>query len=221
MLNFAIYWNFRYFSNMSAPIANRTLELACTVGSLDDALEAIEDGADVNFRSGAPLFLAIVNRNRAIIRFLLDHGADGEMFLPKKRLKEIRTREDLIEELIACAPYNPRDIKIDEIEQIDTAIRGRGVEFLVSDLDWDHATRFRDSLIAIGAGSSHRCVAEFLQWARSESSGFGRGLDEFLTSNTDAVTEYRQRYLSSGEDLIALASDFLSLSDGGDETCGG
>lgn len=205
---------------MSDPIANRTLELACTVGALDDAREALEDGADVNFRSGAPLFLAIVNRNRSIIRFLLDHGADGEMFLPKKKLKEIRSRDELVEELIACAPYNPRDIKVEEIEHIDTAIRGRGVEFLVSELDWDHATRFRDSLNAIGAGSSHRCVAEFLQWARSESSGFASGLDEFLTSNTDAVSEYRQRYLTTGEDLVALANDFLSSAESSDNLGG-
>jgi hypothetical protein len=205
---------------MSDPIANRTLELACTVGSLDDAREALEDGADVNFRAGAPLFLAIVNRHRAIVRFLLDHGADGEMFLPKKRLKQIKTREDLIEELIACAPYNPRDIKVEEIQEIDTAIRGRGVEFLVSELDWDHATRFRDSLNAIGAGSSHRCVAEFLQWARSESSTFDDGLVAFLTSNTDAVSEYRQRYLSTGEDLVALASGFLSGAEGSDDPRG-
>ena len=201
---------------MSDPIANRTLELACTVGSLDDAREAIEDGADVNFRSSAPLFLAIVNRNRHIIRFLLDDGAEYEMFLQRKKLKDIKTRDDLIEELIACAPYNPRDVKIDEIQEIDSAIRGKGVEVLVADLDWDHATRFRDSLNAIGAGSSHRCVAEFLQWARSESGG-GDAICDFLRANDDAVTEYRQRYLSSGEDLVALASDYLTTSEGSGE----
>jgi hypothetical protein len=194
---------------MSDPIANRTLELACTVGSLDDAMEALEEGADVNFRSGAPLFLAIVNRNRGIINFLLDQGAEVEAFLPRKRLKQVMTREDLIEELVACAPYNPRDIKIEELQEIDSAIREVGVEFLLSELDWDNATRFRDSLNAIGAGSSHRCVAEFLQWARSEN-GSGGGLSDFLSSHDNAVSEYRERYLSSGEDLVALASDFLN-----------
>lgn len=201
---------------MSDPIANRTLELACTVGSLDDAREAIEDGADVNFRSGAPLFLAIVNRNRHVIRYLLDEGAEYEMFLQRKKLKDIKTRDDLIEELIACAPYNPRDVKIDEIQEIDSAIRGKGVEVLVSDLDWDHATRFRDSLNAIGAGGSHRCVAEFLQWARSESGG-SAAIGDFLRANDDAVSEYRQRYLGTGEDLVALASDYLTSSEGSGE----
>ncbi len=198
---------------MSDPIANRTLELACSVGSIDNAREALEEGADVNYRDGAPLFLAIVNRNRHIIHFLLDHGADGEAFLPKKRLKDIRSREDLVEALIACAPYNPRDVKLEEIQEIDSAIRETGVEYLVSNLDWDHATRFRDSLNAIGAGSSHRCVAEFLQWARSEGGGLGGELGEFLRSRSEAVGEYRQRYLGSGEDLVALASDFLNSPD--------
>ena len=137
---------------MTDPIASRTLELASTVGSLDDAREALEDGADVNFRSGAPLFLAIVNRNRPIINFLLDNGADSERFIPGKKLKQIRSREDLIEELVSCAPFNPRDLKIEELQEIDSGIREVGVEFLVSELDWDNATRFRDTLNAIGAG---------------------------------------------------------------------
>ncbi|MAS92527.1 MAG: hypothetical protein CMO55_04960 [Verrucomicrobiales bacterium] len=195
---------------MSDPIANCTLELACTVGSLDNAIEAIEEGADVNFRDGAPLFLAIVNRNRHIINMLLDHGADPVSFLPKKKMQLIKNRDDLIEELIACAPHNPRDVKIEEIEQIDSGIREKGVEFLIADVDWDNATRFRDSLDAIGAGTSHRCVAEFLQWARSERRSTNEDVDEFLTSNDSTIVEYRERYLSSGENLVALANDFVS-----------
>jgi hypothetical protein len=198
---------------MTDPIANRTLELACTVGSLEDAREALEDGADINFRSGAPLFLAIVDRNRSIINFLLDNGADSELFIPRKKLKLIRSREDLVEELVSCAPYNPRDLKIEELQEIDSGIREVGVKFLISELDWDNATRFRDTLNAIGAGSKHRCVAEFLQWARSESLA-GSGIDSFLDNHGNAVSEYRDRYLSTGEDLIALASDFLNSSDG-------
>ena len=48
------------------------------------------------------LFLAIINRNRDIIHLLLDHGADGEVYLPQKRLKLVSSRNDLVEELIAC-----------------------------------------------------------------------------------------------------------------------
>ena len=198
---------------MSDPIANCTLELACTVGSLENAIEAVEEGADVNHQGGAPLFLAIINRNRALINFLLDEGAEPDGFLQKKKLRLIKNREDLIEELIACAPHNPRDVKPDEIELIDTGIRENGVTFLLSEVDWDNATRFRDSLDAIGAGTSHRCVAEFLQWARSEQRSSEIGLDEFLNQNDSTITEYRERYLESGEDLVALVNVYLSDSD--------
>ncbi len=198
---------------MIDPVANRTLELACTVGSLDNAREALEEGADVNYCSGAPLFLAILNRNRCLIHFLLDHGAHRELFIPGKRLGELRTRDDVVEALISCAPYNPRELKVEELQEIDSGIRKVGVKFLVSALDWDHATRFRDSLNAIGADSKRRCVAEFLQWARSESCVAGN-FDHFLESHGSAVNEYRERYLGSGEDLVALASDFLNSADG-------
>jgi hypothetical protein len=197
---------------MSDPVANCTLELACTVGAMDDAIEAIEDGADVNYQGSAPIFLAIANRNREIIAFLLDQGADAESFLSKKKLEQIEDRSDLIEELIACAPYNPRDVKPDQIEEIDNAIRDAGVEYLLSDIDWDKATRFRDSLDAIGAGASHRCVAEFLQWARSETKIDPGSIVSFLHSHTPAVSEYRERYLSTGEDLVAMAYDYVTDS---------
>ncbi len=97
---------------MSDPIANRTLELACTVGAPDDAIEAIEDGADVNYQGGAPLFQAIMNRNREMIHLLLDHGAVADSFIAKKKLALVKDRDDLIEELISCAPHNPRDVAL-------------------------------------------------------------------------------------------------------------
>lgn len=189
---------------------DRTLELACTVGSLDNAKDAIEEGADVNFQGGAPLFLAIVNRNRSIINLLLDHGAVPDAFLPKKKLRMIKGRDTLVEELIASAPSNPRDIKPDQIEEIDQAIRDEGVSYLLSNIDWDRATLFRDSLDAIGAGQTHRCVAEFLQWARSEHGLEREGLNEFIEGHGSLVDEYRERYVSIGEDLVALANDYLN-----------
>ncbi|MDF1814724.1 MAG: hypothetical protein P1V20_21135 [Verrucomicrobiales bacterium] len=189
---------------------DRTLELACTVGSIDNALEAIEEGADVNFQGGAPLFLAIVNRNRAIINMLLDHGAIPDAFLPRKKMRLIKGRDTLVEELIASAPSNPRDIKPDQIEEIDQAIRDEGVSYLLSNVDWDRATLFRDSLDAIGAGQTHRCVAEFLQWARAEHGLEREGLNEFIQGHAPTVDEYRDRYLSSGEDLVTLAKDYLN-----------
>ena len=189
---------------------NRTLELACTVGSLSNAKDALEEGADVNYQGGAPLFLAIINRNREIINLLLDFGAEPAPFLPKKKLRMINGRDTLVEELIATAPSNPRDIKPDQIETIDQRIRDEGVECLLSEIDWDRATLFRDSLDAIGAGQTHRCVAEFLQWARAEHGLEREGLQEFIDGHAVTVEEYRNRYLSIGEDLVALARDYVN-----------
>lgn len=203
---------------MSDPIANRTLELACTVGASEDALEALEDGADVNFQGGAPLFLAIMNRHRDLIHLLLDHGAHAESFIAKKKLSLVKDREDLVEELIACAPHNPRDVKPEQIAEIDSAIRTEGVEYLLAEIDWDKATRFRDSLDAIGAGSSHRCVAELLQWVRSETGSDRDSLGNFLLDHETTITEYRERYLSSGEDLIALANEYVTDAETGESS---
>ncbi len=189
---------------------DRTLELACTVGSFINAIEAIEEGANVNFQGGAPLFLAILDRNRAIINLLLDNGALVDVFLPKKKLSSIKGRDTLVEELIASAPSNPRDIKPDQIEEIDQAIRDEGVSYLLSNIDWDRATLFRDSLVAIGAGQTHRCVAEFLQWARAEHGLEREGLSEFIEGHAPTVNEYRDRYVASGEDLVSLAKDYLN-----------
>ncbi len=195
---------------MNVSPENRTLELACTVGSVENARDALEEGADVNFQGGAPLFLAIINRNREIIHLLLDNGATPEPFLPRKKLRQIGGRETLVEELIASAPNNPRDIKPDQIEEIDQHIRDEGFTYLLAEIDWDRATLFRDSLSAIGAGRTHRCVAEFLQWARSEHGLEPDGLEAFIRGNAPAVEEYRERYVHSGEDLVALARDYLN-----------
>jgi len=193
---------------MSDPTANRTLELACTVGSLDDALEAIEEGADVNHNHGAPLFLSIVNRHRTLIALLLERGADAVPYLPKKKARVAMPRDELVEELIAAAPYDPRDVKREQIEEIDSGIRDEGVGFLVTRLEWDSATRFRDALNAIGAGSRHRCVAEFLQWVRSENGFERESVHAFLNQNEGAISEYRERYIAADEDLIALVNEY-------------
>jgi len=198
---------------MSQSVANSSLEIACTVGAVDAALEAIREGADVRCDGNSPIFLAILNRNRDILNLLIDQGVETDSFLPKKRLNLIRSRDDLIEELIACAPYDARDIKPEEIQEIDNGIRDDGVEFLLAEVEWDNATRFRDALNVIGAGSSHRCVAEFLQWAQSEHGLNRGGLRDFLTENRSTVRDYRERYISTGEDLIALANEFASADE--------
>ena len=61
-----------------------------------------------------------------------------------------------------------------------------------------------------GATGSHRWVAEFLQWSRSENGTARDEITGFLSSNDNAISEYRHRDLSTGEDPVALVSDFHS-----------
>lgn len=84
--------------------ANRELEIACKLGSKKTFLSAIEEGADVNCDGGSPLFLAIMNHQHEMVEMLVKHGADVSMFLPKAKLKKLKTDEAKIEALMAGAP---------------------------------------------------------------------------------------------------------------------
>ena len=114
---------------MSDPAVNCTLEVSCTVGSLDNALDALEEGADINCRSGAPLFNAIFNRNIEIIRLLIERGADLSLFLPAAKLKPLGDDIDqIVDALMACAPPDPDAIDVDAMEEFDEEIRAKGLE---------------------------------------------------------------------------------------------
>jgi hypothetical protein len=84
--------------------ADRELELACKVGSLPDFDRAIEEGANVNFDGGSPLFVSIMTGNRVIVELLVSHGADTGMFLSKTQAKKLKTQEQILEALMANAP---------------------------------------------------------------------------------------------------------------------
>lgn len=61
---------------MSDPLANAQLELACRVGSRDAVLEALEEGADINFGHGSPLIIAMMAGDRTMVATLIELGAD-------------------------------------------------------------------------------------------------------------------------------------------------
>ncbi|NNE90464.1 MAG: hypothetical protein HKN23_02355 [Verrucomicrobiales bacterium] len=203
---------------MSDPVANRTLELACTVGAIDDAEEALEEGADVNFQGGAPMFLAILNRHRHMVNFLLDHDADISTLLSPAKMRPLTTRFLLVEALIGCAPHDPRNVKPEKIQEVHSVLKTEGIDKLIREIDWDNATLFRDNLNAIGANSTFRTVSEFLHWTRFEHEiePGCEAADFFVESHEDEISEYRNRYLSSNEDLVALANVYLEEAGNGE-----
>lgn len=97
--------------------ADRELELACKVGSLTDFDRAIEEGANVNFDGGSPLFVAIMSGNRVIVEKLVSHGADAGMFLSKSQVKKLKSEEQVIEALMANAPPPVEDEEEKEDEK--------------------------------------------------------------------------------------------------------
>jgi hypothetical protein len=65
---------------MSDPLANAQLELACRLGALEEVVEALEDGADIDFGSGTALFVAISEGEREVVSLLVEKGADVVLF---------------------------------------------------------------------------------------------------------------------------------------------
>lgn len=106
---------------MSDPAADLSLELACKLGDLSNAREALAEGADPDCSGSTPLFLAMTGRQRDLIQLLLDHGADASPFLPTKKRGLLSRRDALVEELLASVPPVTRDEGAEAVEAVDGA----------------------------------------------------------------------------------------------------
>ncbi len=84
--------------------ADRELEVACRVGSLPDFERAVEEGADLNFDGGAPLFLAIFGHHRHLVERLVAGGADVSLFLTKAKLEKLKSPQQIVDALMEGAP---------------------------------------------------------------------------------------------------------------------
>ena len=65
---------------MSDPVANAQLELACRLGLLEELVEALEDGADINCNGHSPVFFAVQHGHRELLAALVERGADISCF---------------------------------------------------------------------------------------------------------------------------------------------
>lgn len=55
---------------------DHALCVACSNGNVQDVMEMLCHGVDVNARRGEPLGVAVFKRHIAVVKLLLDHGAD-------------------------------------------------------------------------------------------------------------------------------------------------
>ncbi|MBL9154099.1 MAG: hypothetical protein JNK37_16520 [Verrucomicrobiales bacterium] len=194
---------------MSDPIANRTLDLACTVGSVDNALEAIEEGADVNNGGGAPLFTAIFNHNPQIVRLLIEHGADLSNFLPPAKRAGITDIDALVEMLMTFAPPDPRAIDPQLMEETDGIYRKNGLGKPVEEGEWDSLVLFAEKLEKIGATQSHAALVELLDLLRPAWSFGTAALLASVKAEKKKIAALSERYAASPDAIGALAQAHL------------
>ncbi len=196
---------------MSDPLANTQLELACRIGSLDDVLEALDDGADINCNGSEPLFIAIMANNRDLVSLLIEMGADVTMF-------EITSNDptDVIELLMELAPSpegEPTDETVDarRIRAFDKMIRNNGLAEPVIRGRWREYKTFRDGLKWIAAEECHDAVKEFLEMIEHVLPEIGeKGIVDFLNNGSAArVAELSERYTAAEEVPGELLKDYL------------
>jgi hypothetical protein len=197
---------------MSDPVANRTLDLACTVGSVADAIEAIEDGADVNNGGGAPLFTAIFNHNPAVVRVLIEHGADLSNFLTPARRAGLTEIDEIIAMLMTFAPPDPKAIDPTLMEETDAILKKGGLGKPVEDGEWEGLVLYAEKLEKIGATESHAALTELLDLLRPAWSFGTAALLASIKAEKKKVAALSQRYAEAGEDIGNLAQAFLGAA---------
>lgn len=205
---------------MSDPVANRTLDLACTVGSVSNAIEAIEDGADVNNGGGAPLFTAIFNHNPEVVRVLIEHGADLSNFLPPAKRAGLSGIDEIIAVLMTFAPPDPRAIDPVLMEETDAILRKGGLAKPVEEGEWDGLVLFAEKLETIGAAECFAALRELLEMLRPAWSFGTAALLASVKAEKKRIADLSQRYLDSPESVGDLARAHLGAAGSPDRSRG-
>ncbi|MCB1230739.1 MAG: hypothetical protein KDN19_10760 [Verrucomicrobiae bacterium] len=199
---------------MSDAAANCTLELACTVGSVADATEALEEGADINSRGGAPLFNAIFNRNIEVIRLLIENDVDLSNFVSPAMRLNIRDIDELIEILLECAPPDPKAIDPGLMGEMDATIRKSGLGKPVLEGDWDGVCYYIDKLKRIGLTEMSEIVAEFVSMFEPAKSWGDAALFEAIKADKKKIAKLTERYVGiECESIETLARAFLDAEE--------
>jgi hypothetical protein len=211
---------------VSDPLADAQLELACRVGSIEAIDEALEEGADIDFGGGTPLFVAITAHDRSVVEALVERGADVSGF----GLSGTGDREALVVALLGLAPAPPEaggggidggggggaiDPKV--VGGFDRAIckGGLAAPLLRGKHKGDIATyrAFADALRVIAAEERHACVAEFLGFVApafaSADDEEGEEPGQLIASNAGRVLELEARYRAADEAPADLAREYL------------
>jgi len=191
------------------------LNLACRHGLVEQAKEAIGEGANVNCFGKEPLYWAFASANEAILRLLLENGADPSDYLPDgpreideavASLLEIRARNTASEK----SPGNAAEIDPVASCEIENLIRKEGMEDLLLARNAEELETHRDTLELIGADEKLEAFGDFLTWSAENPQ-----------PSTDALEDLRRianRYLAANENVRSLVRAFNKELKASDKT---
>ncbi|MGI9239739.1 MAG: DMP19 family protein, partial [Verrucomicrobiales bacterium] len=189
---------------MNDPVANAQLELACRLGVLDDIVEALEDGADINCNGNSPIFFAVQAGDPTVVAALLERGADVSCF-------ELDAKaDDVLERLMAMVPAKPEPsgssggmVELDAkmLRAFHRMISNKGLAEPIKKGRLDEYEAFRKGLGSIAAEDCQALVSEFLELikpAQDDAEAVAAILDD--PANAEKLAELGERYLKAGED---------------------
>lgn len=195
---------------MPDPLANAQLELACRLGSVDDVLEALDDGADVDCNGSSPLFIAIMANDRRVVETLVRRGADTSIFgVPGPDAGP----EAVVDALMAFVPVTEEETGADPVDAkvvraFDRMIRVKGLgEPLRKGRGADYAA-FADGLKWIASEECLAQVGAFLALLEEAVSDPPDAVGEVLERHAGEVDEWSRRYREAEEDVRALLKEY-------------
>ncbi len=189
---------------MNDPVANAQLELACRLGVLDDLVEALEDGADIDCNGGAPLFFAVQAGDPAIVSALLERGADVSCY------ELDASADDVIERLMAMVPARPeRAVSSGGMAELDAKmlrafhrmISNKGLAEPIKKGRLEEYEAFHKGLGSIAAEECQAVVSEFFQLIKP-TEGNSEAVAAALAdpANSEKLAELGERYSQASED---------------------
>lgn len=204
---------------MSDSLANTQLELACRVGSREDVLEALEDGADINCNGNSPLFIAIMANDRSLVSTLVEKGADVSAF-------EVAAtgHEEIVDALMLLSRAEDDKnsgeavtmVEVDGklVRAFDKMIRSKGLAEPFHKGRGDEYAAFCSSLRWIAAEECYANVSEFLEMVeltRKESGAEDdkSGIRKFLNDNAARIDVLSRQYAEADEVPGDLVKEYL------------
>ncbi|MFT4546268.1 MAG: hypothetical protein ACI9UA_000231 [Pseudoalteromonas tetraodonis] len=206
---------------MNDPVANTQVELASRLGLLDDVIEALEDGANIDCNGCSPVYFAIQNGHREVLVALVERGADVSMF-------GVDPAGDVLEQLMAIGPGGVETTTVDApdavegmveldakmIRAFDRMLCNKGMGEPIKKGRLTEYRAFCDGLTSLAAEDCQSVVSEFLDWIKPQGDADPEEAANMILgdeSSAARLAELAERYAKvTAEELPGeLLKDYL------------